>query len=192
MKTTKISNGVKFFKIIFLFLFLFPLSVRAVGVSINPSELDIVLPATTIQNLNIKNISAEPIVVSVYMDDFIDQISAVPNEFQLLPDEVGQVKIIPNFDKQASGVKKTNISVVAKAIDKRSFNAASGLKIPLTVHIGQQYWHWTAGTVLGVVFIGLLLLAFIVEIFFFFIRKNKKRKHTFVHNFLHYHKKKWW
>jgi hypothetical protein len=185
-------NSMRFFGILFLVLFLLPLNAKAVGVSVNPSDLDIILPSVTNSHLNIKNISTEPIAVSVYSDDFSEQITIVPNELRLLPDEIGQVKVITNFDNQAKGVKKTNISVVAKAVNKRSFNAASGLKIPLTIHIGEKYWHWTAATVFGTFFVGLLLIGFTIELIFLILRSRHKKRHIFGHNFLHHHKKRWW
>ena len=55
----------KFSKILLLFIFLLPLKVLAVGVAVNPSELQIVLPGDNQTTLQITNISDEPVMVFV-------------------------------------------------------------------------------------------------------------------------------
>lgn len=163
----------KFFKILLLFIFLLPLKTGAVGVAVSPSELQIVLPGDNQTTLQITNISDEPVMVFVSPDDFVDNIIINPAEIQLLPEQATQARVIADFANTPAGVKKTNISVVTQAVDKRSFNAASGIKIPLTVNIAHQYWQWSGEAVFVLAFLSLFALVFIIWIINKII-KNKK------------------
>ena len=149
-----------------------PLKTWAVGVAVSPSELQIVLPGDNQATLQVTNISDEPVMVFVSPDDFADNVITDPTEIQLLPEQVTQIKIISDFANTPAGVKKTNISVVTQAVDKRSFNAASGIKIPLTINIAKSYWHWSGEAVFVLAFLSLFILAFIIWI----IHKLSKKK----------------
>jgi hypothetical protein len=163
----------KFSKILLLFIFLLPLKVLAVGVAVNPSELQIVLPGDNQTTLQITNISDEPVMVFVSPDDFVDNIIIDPAEIQLLPEQATQIRITTNFANTSAGVKKSNISVITQAVDKRSFNASSGIKIPLTINIAKSYWQWSGEAVFVLVFLSLFALFFIIWLIIKFIKKKK-------------------
>jgi hypothetical protein len=176
-----------FFTSLFLFIF-FTSGAQAVGVAIDPAELDVIYHDKTSVNLKINNISLEPISVNVQADDLQEYISIQPNEFVLLPQEIMVINLALDFTDQNSGIQKTNISVISKALDKQSFNAASGIKIPLTVAIVAGAWQWNAGSIFLSVFAGLLFLALLVQAIIILSRPRKK--HNFLAlNFLWHHKK---
>ena len=163
----------KFSKILLLFIFLLPLKVLAVGVAVNPSELQIVLPGDNQTTLQVTNISDEPVMVFVSSDDFVDNIIIDPAEIQLLPEQATQIRVTANFANTPAGVKKSNISVITQAVDKRSFNASSGIKIPLTINIAKSYWQWSGEAVFVLVFLSLFALFFIIWLIIKFIKKKK-------------------
>jgi len=164
-----------------------PWRVWAVGVSVSPSSLDLLYPDQSQKKLIIKNISLEPIIVYVYPDDYKDNIIVSPQEINLLPEEFGQVSVDLDFGNKQTGVINTQISVVSKAVDKKSFNAASGLKIPLTININKEPWHWSAAAVFVFIFFGLMILIGLIQLFFWL--KRPKKRPWYQPNFLVHHKK---
>lgn len=181
----------RIFRLLIVSFFLLPLTCQAVGVSISPSTLDMVFPDVQQSELTITNISEEPVIITIQADDFSKNLIIQPQEVELLPQEITKVKIGGDFSGLAEGVKKTNISVITKALNKKSFNAASGLKIPLTINIyGQSYWQWSGAMVFIVVFASLLIIYFIIEILYR-IFSRKKKKHWYL-NLLKRHKKYPW
>lgn len=181
----------KVYKLLWLLLF-FPLTVEAVGISVTPSSIELLSPDVASKKISVKNISAEPIIVRIYADDFSDNIRITPAEFDLLPEEVSPVSIDGDFDNLNPGVKKTNISVLSQAKDQRSFNAISGLKIPVSIYITDSYFKWSGPAVFVVVFLGLgiiLILAYLLFNIFQF--RPKKNKFAGL-DFLLHHKKKWY
>jgi len=174
--------------IIISFLFL-PLAGQAIGVSVEPAEFDILYPSQNKNSFTVTNISSEPIIVSVYPDAFQDNISLYPNEIQLLPTEVTEVLINIDFSDQPTGVKSTYISVVSKAVDKRSFNAASGIKLPISINITESAWAWSGEAIFVMVFVSLMVLALLVQLVFLLWQAKKKKHHWRGTNFL-LHKKK--
>jgi hypothetical protein len=191
-KEKRIFNGGTFFKLLLLSLFLLPLSVEAVGVAVSPSSVDLLFPDISEEKISIKNISSEPIVVRVYTDDFADNISIEPNEFELLPDQVSPVKISGDFDNFEAGIQKTDISILSKAKDKKSFNAISGIKIPLSIYISKSYFTWSGPAIFVVVFFGLLLILGLVRIIIIIFTKKPQKKSSALINLLIHHKKKKW
>jgi len=113
----------KIFSVLLVVLFGLPLTVQAVGLSVSPSSLDIFYPDVLTQKIKIQNISSEPIKIYVRADDFSKEISLEPAEFDLLPQEIALVNISADFNHLSAGVRKTNISVLSQALDKKSFNA---------------------------------------------------------------------
>lgn len=168
---------------IILIYLVWPACSQAVGVSVNPSSLQIIAPQFQDNKLTITNISPEPILVSIGPDDFGDYFKISPTETELLPQENVVVSISGDFSKIEPGIKNTYLSVVAKALDKKSFNAASGIKIPVTINIAKSYWQWSKEMVFVVVFVGLLVLALGLEIIFWILRSRKKKPKGHV-NFL--------
>jgi len=178
--------------LIFLGLLL-PLRSQAVGISVTPPSLDIIFPDTKESHLVITNISQEPVVVSIRPDHFADYIKVIPSEISLLPEEVSKVKIESHFEEFTAGVNNTYISVITKPLDKKSFNAASGLKIPITVHIVQSYWQWSGAIIFIVVFFSLFILALVIQSIFILFKFKKRKRGWLGTNFLIHHKKSsWW
>lgn len=180
--------------LLFLFLFIIPASAQAVGVSVSPASLDLFYPSTKNQYINIQNISDEPVVVYIYADDYKNNFFISPQELELFPDEVSRVKINFDFKSNKTGLKSTDISILTKALDKKSFNAFSGLKIPTTVYITKQKFYWTKEAVFIAVFFGLLIIFGLYKLIILLFSKKKKRKKLWSTNLLKYHKKwyKFW
>ena len=166
----------RFYKILFVVIFLIflPQAVGAVGVSVEPAYLEIIYSSGKTTDLTITNVSQEPVIVNVFPDELIDQIQVYPSELNLLPEEVAQIKLSFDFDDREAGIKKASISVVTKALNKRSFNAASGLKIPVTIAIVPNKFQWQANTIFLTVFFSLLLLAILIQLIFILLRPKKK------------------
>lgn len=169
---------------IILICLVWPACSQAVGVSVNPSSLQIISPKFWDNKLTITNISPEPIMVSILADDFGEYFDIRPSETELLPQEKLVVSVDGDFSNFESGIKNTNLSVISRALDKKSFNAASGIKIPVTINIAQEYFHWSKEAVFVAVFIGLFVLALIIETIFWILRSRKKKPKGPV-NFLH-------
>ncbi|MFA6466864.1 MAG: hypothetical protein WCV71_03325 [Patescibacteria group bacterium] len=182
----------KAFKIFLFILFFLPLPSQAVGISVQPSSIDLLSPDVVEKKLSVKNISKEPIVVHIYVDDFSDNINIEPNEFELLPEQVTSVRISGDFSNFSAGTQKTNISVLSKALDKKSFNAISGIKIPLSIYINKDYFQWSGPAVFVVVFLGGLIIFYLFRVFVRIFSKQKKKGHWFSINLLVHHKKKSW
>ena len=182
-----------FANLLICFIILFPLSSQAVGISVNPSSLDILYPSIREERIAVKNISSEPIVVYIYPDDFGDNIKLQPNEFNLMPDQLASIKILTNFDNFSEGTQKTNISVLSKALDKKSFNAISGIKIPISIYIAHTYFEWSGPAVFVLVFgVGLTILLLWQIVVKLFPKKKKIDKKMVINLLLHHKKKKWY
>ncbi|MFA6307823.1 MAG: hypothetical protein WCS88_00635 [Patescibacteria group bacterium] len=183
----------KFFKILLLLLFFVPLPSQAVGISVTPSAIDLLYPDIVEKKITIKNISTEPIIIYVYADDFSSNINIEPAEFELLPDQISRVNIAGDFSDFESGIQKTNISVLSKAKDKKSFNAISGVKIPISVYINKSYFTWSGSAVFVVVFFVLFIIWGLIYLFInIFSKKPKKHSKELINLLIHYKKKRWY
>lgn len=182
------------FRLLFVLFLFFPLTVQAVGVSVSPSTIDLFSPNFTDKEIIVKNISAEPIVIYVYPDDFSENISVNPNEVELLPAQVSAISIRADFKDFDQGVRHTNISVLSKAKDKKSFNAISGVKIPTSIYINKSNFTWSGPAVFVAVFFGLLIILLLAKIFFklFTFNTKSQTKKWLSTDFLFHHKKKKW
>ncbi|RJQ31424.1 hypothetical protein C4572_02470 [Candidatus Parcubacteria bacterium] len=118
-----------------LFILLAPVAAGAVGIGVRPSDLNInvSLNQQKTADLIVYNLSAEPAVFDVYSDELNSWITIAPNNFRLEAEETKVIKITVN-GKEA-GRTATNISVVAKGLNKRLFNADSGIKVPLKINV---------------------------------------------------------
>ena len=174
--------------LILLTLFFLPLSAQALGVSVSPSKLEIIQSESNKVSLIITNISTEPISVSVFSDDFKDYISISPAQFELLPEEKIKVNVLTNFDDKEALIKRTDVSIVSQTLDKKSFNAASGIKIPISVYIINKQFQWSGTLVFLAVFFGVLSLLALLEFFFWLIRPKKKKGFWPKVNFLKRHR----
>ena len=108
---------------------------NAIGVGIKPSYLEVVIEEGQKQatSFTVYNISDEPAQFRVYADELKDWIVISPEDFRLEPQETKKIGVIitPNdYGKHA-----TNLSVVASPLNKRQFNADSGIKVPLRLDV---------------------------------------------------------
>lgn len=186
-----IFNGMRFIITFLSLFFLIPQATLAVGVEVKPSNLEILLPDQKVTELSVANISQEPILVTAQADHFRDNINIYPSEFKLLPEEIIKLNLISDFTGHQEGVKNTYVSIVSKPLDRQSFNAASGIKIPTTITISQTRWEWSGSAVFVISFLFLLLFAVIVQgiISLFEIRYKKPKWHV---NLALHHKKPWY
>lgn len=161
-----------------------PFSVKGIGISVSPTKLDIKYSKDTKNYLKIKNISKEVVQISIYSDEFQNNIKIYPEEVQLLPEQITRIEINTNFDKEKNNqILKTNISVVTKALDKKNFNASSGIKIPISIILKKQ-------NIYSTLFLFSIFVIFIIAVIFLFISKYISRKDTFFHKFKKFFKRK--
>lgn len=145
--------------------------VKAIGLSVTPPELKVTqtISKITHEKLTVKNFSDEVAIFEIYPDDFESAIKATPSSFILESGEKREVDIQSSFRK--TGQYGTAISVVSKSISTSSFNAAGGLKIPITIIVNENISLYSAlissaqlphSRILG---IGLLILIITVSLF---------------------------
>ncbi|MBU1131075.1 hypothetical protein KJ840_03005 [Patescibacteria group bacterium] len=105
----------------------------AAGISVSPNSLFFSLPVNDkeTKTLTINNISTAPQIYNLYSDELTDIITINPTIFRLEPGEDINVSI--TVRPRQDGALATNISVVAEDIDRRKFNAAAGVKIPVEI-----------------------------------------------------------
>lgn len=144
-----------------------------VGLAVTPSELKVVqtAPENSPAKLIVKNASREVSLFEVYPDDFESIIRASPSSFILEAGEEREVNIQNNFRQE--GQYRTDISVVARPIAASAFNAAGGMKIPLTVNVNQaSSWRLLAlvSEASPYNFTGIGLLIFVAAALIFAIR----------------------
>lgn len=122
---------------VFSFLFFFD-SVLAIGVGAKPSFLDLELKVGQPEKTKILvyNISQEAGIFQVFPDQLNEWIEIEPNNFRLEAGENKEVKI--TVLAKEDGRKTTNLSILAKPLNRRSFGALSGIKIPLRLNIEEK------------------------------------------------------
>ncbi|HBT81541.1 hypothetical protein A2757_00515 [Candidatus Giovannonibacteria bacterium RIFCSPHIGHO2_01_FULL_48_47] len=141
----------------------------AVGLSVYPKELRVsaMVGETANYKLNVKNPSGEVSLFEVYPDDLGAIVKVSPSSFILESEESREVSV--RVTARGEGVFKTNISVVATPVASASFNAGSGVKIPVEISVGLPN-SWLASIIaslplsttsrtLGVILLGLILIA---------------------------------
>lgn len=170
------------FSLIFFFLFL-P-HVQAVGLTLAPAKIAVSYPQDKSAELVVTNISSEPILVKISPDNWTKEIVITDAEFSLMPEAKTKVKINFNFSPHKSQIYQTNLSVVANALSPSSFNAASGIKVPVSVSIAPTKTRLVLFIFFSILFICLL----VISIFYYY-----RRKHSLLHrlhlDFLRLHKK---
>jgi len=138
-------------------LLLFPffvLPVKAVGVGVEPVSLEIKVGATGTPRttLKITNPSVEPGIFIVSADDLAPWFTFEPKEARLEAGEARVVTVIVH--PRRSGRFATNLSVVGYPLDTRSFNAGSGLKVPVQLVVtGVSPWPWWRYVGLGLLMV---------------------------------------
>ena len=150
--------------ILLLGLFAVP-SVFAIGVSANPPHLE--LNGELSAEITVANPSRDVAVFNVYPDEFKEIIKVSPASFVLEGGDEKRVKV--TISPLERGKFETTLSIVSEPLLKSSFNASSGLKIPLvfTVEKSQKSLALIAESLppgiraMGIaVFFGLIILLF--------------------------------
>ena len=184
-------------RIIIIFLITLLVSwqgVQAAGISVKPSELNFSLEAKsqTSQTIVIENISFEPVIYNLYVDELGDQIILQPTNFRLEVGEKQKVKV--KVSPQKAGTFATNLSIVAQVLDRRKFNVSTGVKVPLTIQVSPAP-KVPLSAILKKVIIVLLPLLIIALAVTLLVRRKRKRwwrkAGESAINLLH-HKKPWW
>lgn len=165
------------------FFFLFIPSVQAVGLTLSPAKIEVLYPAQKKAELIVTNISSEPILVKVYPDNLVKEILLIEPEFTLMPEAKTKIKIDFNFSDHKSKIYQTNLSVVANTLSASSFNAASGIKVPLSISIEPN--KIKLSFIISFVFLVFLLIGII----FYYYRRKKAFLHRWHLDFLRLHKK---
>ncbi|MCD4704835.1 hypothetical protein K8R66_02030 [bacterium] len=164
-----VIKNIKKKKIFFIILLLFlPMTTQAVGIAVEPAKLKI-YSSDKEYYLNIENISAEPITVFIYSDDFENNIIIYPDNINLSTQQKTRIKIYTNFSENKEKILSTNISLVSKALNKKSFNASSGIKIPITIYIEK-----TNNLLFPI--LGSLILIFLLAIIFIYMPHIQKKE----------------
>jgi|SRR3989344_3363498 len=111
--------------------------VLAAGVSVKPSKLNFTLKANQeeTQSLVVENISDKPVIYNLYVDELDDQIYLAPANFRLEVGQKRQIKV--KVSPRTAGLFATNLSIVTQDLDRRVFNVAIGVKIPIILQISQ-------------------------------------------------------
>lgn len=112
-------------------------SAWAAALKVRPAELNIEIPYGNLarEELMIENPGNNVALFEVYPDNFSDWIKVKPESFTLEQGE--KQKVILEVENKEAGVFSTMISVVAKPLSGRKFQANSGIKIPLQVRISE-------------------------------------------------------
>ncbi|MCX6785390.1 MAG: hypothetical protein NTZ18_00880 [Candidatus Komeilibacteria bacterium] len=107
----------------------------AAGISVKPDRLNFIMPAgqTATQNLVVENISASPVIFNLYFDELTGQLKVEPDNFRLEVGQKRQIKVTAS--PAAEGLLATNLSIVAQDLDRRAFNVAAGVKVPIVLQV---------------------------------------------------------
>lgn len=132
-----------FLKAATVLILLFPLISSAAGIQVSPAKLDFTTAVgkTASQNIIVVNPTADVQVFEVYADDFSAAITADPESFTLESGSRKTVAITVDTSKldQKSGQSwATDLSVVGKPLADNKFSVGTGVKLPLTISIGNQ------------------------------------------------------
>ena len=125
-----------FKKTIFIIITIFLLSAsiaQAVGVSVVPSKLLIETQVNQFAKtiITVKNPSDVVGIYDVYTGDYEQWIKIKPESFTLEASETKQIEF--QIKPPMAGIFATQISVVAKPLSSREFQANSGIKVPFEI-----------------------------------------------------------
>ncbi|PIT90542.1 MAG: hypothetical protein COU22_01585 [Candidatus Komeilibacteria bacterium CG10_big_fil_rev_8_21_14_0_10_41_13] len=184
-----------FAKIILLSLTLTCLgwSTWAAGISVTPSRLTFKQTEGVKKSayFQVRNLAGEPAIFNLYVDEFADQISLEPDNFRLEPDEL--IKVKATVMPKAAGLFATNISIVAQDLDRRKFNVATGVKIPLQItSLGAEGKGWNDLLIKAGVAASLaIVLMFIIYLLGHRKKKWPERLEDSVDLLFHHRRLKW-
>lgn len=161
--------------LILLFIFFLAiLKVAAAGLSVKPDHLNFVMNATQeeTKSIVVENISDRPVIYNLYVDEMEDQIFLAPANFRLEVNEKRQVKV--KASPRTPGLFATNLSIVTQDLDRRAFNVATGVKVPVTLQVASAPpFVWPVWLTQAAVFLIPVLAAVIVILAILLFRKKK-------------------
>lgn len=166
--------------------------VFAAGLGIFPAEYLAQVTEGDLETFTIEvfNTAREPGMFHVYADEQIAWFVISPEQFRLDPDSSERVKVIVQPD--APGKHIVNLSVVGRSLERQSFNAASGLKFPVTLTVAAGNANELAW--LHIIFGTAALATVVVGTALGIERKRRSRleKITDTLDLLLHHKQKWY
>jgi hypothetical protein len=153
--------------LILLFSFLLAHTSDALSIGVKPTAINIFAPlgVSAKRELLIKNTSLEPALYKVYADNYGKNIKVSPGIVELAPGEEKVIAIETRFF--TPGLKKTDISVLARSMNLAQFTASPGVKISLAVYVSVGY---------QAIIIFFLALFIILAIVYFVLRLKHKNK----------------
>jgi len=126
----------KFWKLILILsLSLIAFKTEAAGLSVSPSNLSFSFKQgeTNQQSFWVENISDKPALVSIYADTLNENFKFQPDTFRL--DPKAKKKVLVSLSLKSKGLFTTNISIVGADLNRREFNVATGIKLPVNIHV---------------------------------------------------------
>ncbi|KKW23077.1 MAG: hypothetical protein UY65_C0009G0003 [Parcubacteria group bacterium GW2011_GWA2_51_12] len=160
------------------FSLLSPMLAHAAGIEVTPARLTLIVAAgkTGELELAVRNPTADVQVFEVYPDSFTDTLSVEPKSFTLEAGAGRSVKISLQKPLEANQKLQTDISVVASALSPAALQANSGIKIPISVEVGQKTffgipraWFYS-----GTVLYGIVVAIFLSAIGYYYWQKRKQ------------------
>lgn len=167
---------------------------QAAGISVDPSVLHFNLQAGSpaSQAIVIENISSQPVIYNLYVDEMEDEIFPEPTNFRLEAFEKKRVKV--RVQPKKAGSFATNLSIVAQDLDRRKFNVSAGVKVPITLEVSPAPIASLSNLLKKVIIVSLPVLI-VVLIGALLIKRKRKRWYQRLGgaaiNLIH-HKRPWW
>ena len=115
--------------------FFLPLAAAAVGVAVNPARLEVFGRSgqERVETILVSNPARDVAIFEIYPDEFEAMIRIAPASFVL--ESGDQKKVTIKIAGTAAGRFETLVSVIARPLSESAFNAASGIKIPLSIEV---------------------------------------------------------
>jgi hypothetical protein len=120
---------------IFILTFLLASQVKAVGISVEPSSVNLETSRGEDKkiSLKVKNPSSEVAIFRISLDEFSKQANISPTSLTLESQEEKEISIV--FTPESDGQLLTNISITAQPLSNQTFQAGAGVKIPLSITV---------------------------------------------------------
>ncbi len=167
-------------------------AVFAIGVGVSPAVINVSAQkgGKVLTELTITNTAQEPGIYIVSADELTDWIGVQQREIRLEAGEKKRVRVLVNPKKE--GIFTTMLSVVGYPLDKKSFNAGSGLKVPLRVTVSGAPLEKLL--LLRNILINIFVLIAVGGLGVLWYMRTQRRKSLMnrLGHVLHARKKRWW
>lgn len=145
-----------------------PFGAQALGVSVTPATVAVSAhpDEPTVARIRVTNPSRDVALFEVYPDELETMVTVTPASFTLESNEEREVLI--RITAQESGQWLTTLSVVGRLMADSSFQAGSGVKVPLTITVSQPSSLFAASIIdllSGKSWLGALLVLALVGLF---------------------------